>query len=243
MAFPVTTDIFPDISYKDITKATTINSYSSGIVKCQTEINHLVDRQTSATKTLVGLCWKVHISITTENDTTGYSAPNLKGEASQIYPSNQWPLYNINKGNDVVYRYKRQREQYLVYNRESSTLGSYTPPWSFAVLPIPGSIVLPNGSPFHNSNTVFVTVESLKENLTTNSWTYTPWSMDGYYGGERNVGGMFAREGLLYHDGVSDMAPKLVLADWFPSQDVWERNVNIGRGEYLTALVHMVIIG
>jgi hypothetical protein len=239
MSFPTTTDIFPDISTNTITNATTYNLYSLGVVKCQSELNSIVDKQSSPTKNLIGLCWKVHINLSMKVDDQGYG--QVKGEATQTYPQSEWPLHSVTQGSCVIYRYHRDREPFDVYNQELGTLGSYTSPWSFAHLPIPTGISIPNGQPFHSNNRVFVTIESLKETLTVNKSYYNPWSVDNFNGGERNVGGVFSREGIIYHNGTNDYNPKLVLADWFPSQDDW-KNKNF-RGEYLSALVHMVIVG
>jgi hypothetical protein len=238
MAFPETQDTFSDLFENTTIRATTINEYQSGIVKCQAELNSIVNRNMAPTKVMTGMCWKVHISCAPLNDPVGYGEHD--GRAQNIIPRSQYPIHSVERDDDILYRYHHPREPFEIDNRRHSTFGSYTPPFSFAVLPIPSAAVLPNNAPFHSSNKVFVTLESLKDNLTVKPNFYNPWSY-GFEGQERNVGGFYAREGLLYHDGVSDYTPKLVLSDWFPSTENWDSSEK--RGEYITVLVHMVFIG
>ncbi len=59
--------------------------------------------------------------------------------------------------------------------------------------------------------------------------------------GQRKSGGPYIREGLLYHSGNSDLAPKYVVADWTPL--IID---NRGATQFYTVysfLVHLVIMG
>jgi hypothetical protein len=239
MPFPDNLDLFPDLASNTTIKAETVNTYQTGIVKCQSELSSLVNRSLAPTKVMTGLCWKVHVTCAPLIDPIGYGEHD--GRAENTIPRAQYSINSVQRDDDILYRYHRPREPFDIDNRRHSTLGSYMPPYSFATLPIPLTAILPNSQPFHSNNKVFITFESLKDTLTVKPNYYNPWSIDNFEGANRNVGGFFSREGLLYHDGATDYSPKVVLADWFPSTENWEGKDK--RGEYFTVLVHMVIVG
>lgn len=252
MNFPYSLDKFNDLSAQEIIEASTCNSYQKALTSCQIELSSIVSRASYSSKKMVGFCWKVHISITAWEDVPGYgfvdgritdfaAAALYYGYGSNI---SQFKLdYNIQDSKDILYRYKKKREDFFIDNRDQrSSFGSYMPHFSTVTLPIPTGVVLPNSNPFHVDNRAFVTVESLQDNITAKNIPNkrNPWSMS-LNGAERTVGGYSGREGLLYYDGVSDYNPKVVIGDFFPSQDEWEQDDK--RGELLSALVHLVIVG
>lgn len=240
MSFPQSLDQFETVVPNTPVKSIMVNKYQKGIVSCETELTGIVNRLSQPTKVMAGFCWKIQISITTEDDPNGYGF--YRGEASNVYNSSEWPIRGIAHNNDILYRYRKIREPWVVDNREWGTLGSYMPPYSFATLPLPSSgIVFPNSAPFHANNKHFVTVES-SFSQTTNHNIFkgrNPWSM-AYNNGQRNIGGFFSREGLLYYNGQNDLNPQYVLGDWCPSIEDWNNNKD-RKGELMTVLVHMVI--
>lgn len=240
MSFPNSTDTFPDLYSRTTIEAGYVNTYQSALTKTQIEVSSILSRIDVSSTKMVGFCWRVQISIVPWNDTLGYG---FQDGYAQTLNNSQKTRYGTSYWDDVVYRWKRPREPFQVDNRENGTLGSYMPPYSSVVLEIPTGVVLPNSLPFHANNRHFVTVESSKEQITANNIPKgrNPWSIN-FESAERNVGGYIAREGILYYTGTGDYNPRVVLADWFPSQDDWNDD-KTKRGELLTALVHMVIIG
>ncbi len=129
----------------------------------------------------------------------------------------------------------------LSENRNSRfcVYGPYSGDESIITLNIPNNVsVIPNGQAFHPNNTHFVTVEA-------QSWASVDNVRESIFENEdcdeRKSGGPYLREGLLYHDGDSDLNPKYVVADWTPLI-IDDRNSKQFYTVY-TFIVHLVIIG
>ena len=117
--------------------------------------------------------------------------------------------------------------------------GPYCGEESYITLDIPSDTSkIPNAQSFHPNNVQFVTVEA-------QSWASVDNVRESVFEneevGQRKSGGPYIREGLLYHNGNSDLAPKYVVADWTPLLVD-----DAGAGQLYTIysfLVHLVIMG
>lgn len=111
---------------------------------------------------------------------------------------------------------------------------------SFVTLGIPTDYAadIPNTNPFHPKNTHLVTVE-------TQVWSYLPGNNvrgmiieEEKHLQQHKAGGAWVRDGMLYHNGETDMNPKYVLGDW--TLHIVENGISTMDYSFF---VHYVIIG
>lgn len=228
--FPRRLDIFPEQEEGEVLFADVANLYQRAVIACQVELETVEQRFTGAGKKMLGLVYRVQINntLTTDNDGNGdnlidgyrYMRPNhpRDGEAADSWGGGG------NSGS---------------FNRKGP-VGSSSPPNAFCTLPLPtGLSQMPNGQPFHASNAIFVTLESQVQSQQGNPGAQSWWINQN--GTRLNTGGFRALDGLLYHNGVSDYNPQLVLLDWSP-QHFWQAGNGSG-GDIYTVFVHVVIVG